>query len=260
MPTAQRVMLITGASAGIGRATSIHLSQTFPSPSHPEQLVLILVGRRQTELEQTAKQCKEGTITEVATGDAAKEEDVDRICRKIKEKYGRLDLVFNNAGINEKSPGEFEDQDMAIFRKVLDINIMSAVLFTKAAFNIMKLQEPQGGRIINNGSISASSPRPNNTAYTVSKHAVHGLTKSTSLDGRKYHITATQLDIGNASTSMGNHVQSGSIQADGSKKVEPTMHVDNVAKTVAFVAGLDRDADIFSLEIIATGMPYIGRG
>ncbi|WWD21840.1 hypothetical protein CI109_106328 [Kwoniella shandongensis] len=255
-----RVMLITGASAGIGRATSIHLSQIFPSSTHPEPLVLVLVGRRQAELEATGKECKEGTIIEIATGDAAKEEDVEKIANMVKEKYGRLDLVFNNAGINEKSPGEFEDQDMTVFRKVLDINIMSAVLLTKAAFNIMKAQEPQGGRIINNGSISATAPRPNNTAYTISKHAVHGLTRSTSLDGRKYHITATQLDIGNASTSMGNHVQAGSIQADGSKKVEPTMHVDNVARTVGFVAGLDKDADILSLEIIASGMPYVGRG
>ncbi|WVQ98609.1 hypothetical protein IAU59_005739 [Kwoniella sp. CBS 9459] len=259
---AQRVFLITGASAGIGRATAVHLSNAFPSASHPEELVLVLVGRRQAELEETGKLCRQGTVVEVAAGDACKEEDVDRIMATVKDKYGRLDLVFNNAGINSKTPGEFEDQDMTVFRQVLDVNIMSAVLFTKGAFNIMKAQEPQGGRIINNGSISATAPRPNNTAYTISKHAVTGLTRSTSLDGRKYHITASQIDIGNASTTMGSHVVKGqgSMQADGSFKHEPMMHADNVAKTVGLIASLDRDADILSVEIIASGMPFIGRG
>ncbi|WVO12785.1 hypothetical protein L204_100393 [Cryptococcus depauperatus] len=259
MPS-QRVILITGASGGIGRASSLALSNTFPSTTHPEQLVLILVGRRQAELEATAKQCREGTVTEVATGDASNEEDVQRIFESVKQKYGRLDLLFNNAGINEKSPGNFEDQDMTLFRKVLEVNIMSAVLFIKYAFQIMKSQEPQGGRIINNGSISATVPRPNNTAYTLSKHAIHGLTRSTSLDGRKYHITCTELDIGNAATNLGSHVKTGSLQADGTTKVEPMMHVDNVAQTVAFIATLAKEADILSLEIIASGMPYIGRG
>ncbi|WVQ78222.1 hypothetical protein IAT38_000305 [Cryptococcus sp. DSM 104549] len=259
MPS-QRVMLITGAGSGVGRATSIALSKAFPSPTHPEELVLIFVGRRQPELEETATLCREGTVTEVATGDARNEEDVVRIFEMIKTKYGRLDLLFNNAGVNDRSQGQFEDQDMEIFRRVLDINIMSAVLFTKYAFRLMGTQEPQGGRIINNGSISSTAPRPNNTAYTLSKHAIHGLTRSTSLDGRKYHITCTELDIGNAATSMGSHVVAGSIQADGSKKVEPTMHVDNVARTVAFIASLDKEADILSLEIIASGMPYVGRG
>ncbi|TYJ56607.1 hypothetical protein B9479_002699 [Cryptococcus floricola] len=257
---AQRVILVTGASGGIGRASSIALSNAFPSPSHPEELVLVLVGRRYAELEATARQVREGTTTEIAVGDASNEGVVKRILETVSEKYGRLDLLFNNAGINEKSDGEFEDQDMEVFRKVLDINIMSAVLFTKYAFHVMKAQEPQGGRIINNGSISASAPRPNNTAYTLSKHAIHGLTRSTSLDGRKYHITCTELDIGNAATSLGSYVTAGSLQADGSKKVEPTMHVDNVANTVAFIAGLPREADILSLEIIASGMPYVGRG
>ncbi|KIR53243.1 short-chain dehydrogenase/reductase SDR [Cryptococcus gattii Ru294] len=259
MPS-QRVILVTGASGGIGRATSIALSNTFPSPAQPEQLVLVLVGRRQAELEETGRQCRDGTLIEVATGDASNEEDVKRIFEIVKSKYGRLDVLFNNAGINDKSPGEFEDQDMDVFRRVLDINIMSAVLFTKHAFRLMKAQEPQGGRIINNGSISATSPRPNNTAYTLSKHAIHGLTRSTSLDGRKYHITCTELDIGNAATDLGSHVKAGSLQADGTKKVEPLMHVDNVAKTVAFIASLPAEADILSLEIIASGMPYVGRG
>ncbi|WVR09801.1 hypothetical protein IAU60_006877 [Kwoniella sp. DSM 27419] len=153
----QRVILVTGASAGIGRATSIHLSKTFPSSTHPEELVLVLVGRRQAELEETGKMCREGTVVEVAAGDASKEEDVKRIMDTVKDKYGRLDLLFN-------SEGEFEDQDMTLFRQVLDVNIMSAVLFTKYAFRVMKAQEPQGGRIINNGSISASSPRPSDAA------------------------------------------------------------------------------------------------
>ncbi|WRT67001.1 uncharacterized protein IL334_003967 [Kwoniella shivajii] len=256
----KRVIIVTGASAGIGRATSIHLSETFPSPTHPEQLVLILVGRRKAELEATGSLLRQGTIVEIATGDASDEAFVSGLETTIKEAYGRLDLVFNNAGINKKSEGQFEDQDITLFREVLDVNIMGAVLFTKLAFNIMKSQTPKGGRIINNGSISATAPRPNNTSYTISKHAITGLTRSTSLDGRKYGITCSQIDIGNASTAMGNHVQSGSIQADGSTKIEPTMSADNVAKTVAFIASLGTDVDVLSLEILASGMPYVGRG
>ncbi|WVQ70229.1 uncharacterized protein L199_008455 [Kwoniella botswanensis] len=258
--SSQRVILVTGASAGIGRSTSIHLSNIFPSDSHPEQLVLILVGRRQSELEATGKLLRPGTIVEIAAGDATNEEFVNALEKTIKEKYGRLDLIFNNAGVNYKSDGEFEDQDMSLFRQVLDINIMSAVLFTKLAFNIMKSQSPQGGRIINNGSISATAPRPNNTSYTISKHAITGLTRSTSLDGRKYNITCSQIDIGNASTAMGSYVSAGSLQADGSIKKEPMMSVENVAKTVGFIAGLGKEVDILSLEIIASGMPFVGRG
>ncbi|WWC85356.1 uncharacterized protein L201_000219 [Kwoniella dendrophila CBS 6074] len=256
----KRVIIVTGASAGIGRATSVHLSEIFPSSSHPEQLVLILVGRRQEELQKTADLLRNGTISEIAAGDATNEEFVNSLEKTIKEKYGRLDLVFNNAGVNYKSEGGFEDQDMTLFRQVLDINIMGAVLFTKLAFNIMKDQSPQGGRIINNGSISATAPRPNNTSYTVSKHAITGLTRSTSLDGRKYNITCSQIDIGNASTDMASYVSAGSVQADGSIKKEPTMSVDNVAKTVGFIAGLGKEVDILSLEILASGMPFIGRG
>ncbi|WWC69554.1 uncharacterized protein I206_103496 [Kwoniella pini CBS 10737] len=260
MSTDKRVIIVTGASAGIGRSTSIHLSNIFPSSEHPEQLVLVLVGRRESELQKTADSLRNGTIAEIAAGDATSEEFVNALEATIKEKYGRLDLVFNNAGVNYKSDGQFEDQDMSLFRQVLDINIMGAVLFTKLAFNIMKSQSPQGGRIINNGSISATAPRPNNTSYTISKHAITGLTRSSSLDGRKYNITCSQIDIGNASTEMGSYVSAGSMQADGSIKKEPTMSVDNVAKTVGFIAGLGKDVDILSLEIIASGMPFIGRG
>ncbi|TXT13762.1 hypothetical protein VHUM_01129 [Vanrija humicola] len=259
---ASRVILITGASAGIGRACAIGLSKAFPSPEHPEPLVLALVGRREDELKATAAACREGTTVEVLTADVSSETDVRRVFDVIKQKHGRLDLLFNNAGVNLLKGTALEDSDMDKFRKTLDINVMGAVLCTAAAVRLMKEQSPQGGRIVNNGSISASSPRPDSTSYTVSKHAILGLTRSTSLDGRKYHIAATQLDIGNALTDMakGSGAGQGTPQADGSLKVEPLFDVNEVARTLAYLAALPRNVEVLHLEILALGMPYVGRG
>ncbi|BEI85339.1 hypothetical protein CcaverHIS002_0507400 [Cutaneotrichosporon cavernicola] len=255
-----RVILVTGASAGIGRACAIGLSKAFPSPTHPEPLVLALVGRREDELNATAALCREGTVTEVLRGDVSSDEDVGRIFRTIQDKYGRLDVLFNNAGVNLTKGSALEDNDMDKFRMTLDINVMGAVLCTAEAIKIMKAQTPPGGRIINNGSISAWSPRPDSTAYTVSKHAILGLTRSTSLDGRKYGITATQLDIGNALTNLSSKSAKGVPQADGRIAAEPMMPVERVAETVAFIAAMPPDADVLQLTVMAPSMPFVGRG
>ncbi|CAD6584227.1 MAG: hypothetical protein TREMPRED_003774 [Tremellales sp. Tagirdzhanova-0007] len=244
---------------GIGRACSIALSQAF-SP-----LVLILSGRREAELHATAKECRDGTVTEICVGDVSDQDDVEKMFGVIKQKYGRLDVVFNvsavdddNAGVDLLNSVPLEEADMTKFRQVLDVNIMAAVYCTKEAIKIMKDQSPSGGRIINNGSISATSPRP--TPYTISKHAIHGLTRSTSLDGRKYNITATQIDIGNAQTAMGSHAGKGSPQADGTLRKEPMMHVRNVARTLIFLCELDPEADVLEMNVLARGMPFVGRG
>ncbi|EIW69547.1 short-chain dehydrogenase/reductase SDR [Tremella mesenterica] len=255
-----RVVLITGASAGIGRASAVALSEAFPSPTHPEKLVLCLAGRREAELKATAEQCKEGTTIEVCVGSTASEEDVKGWFKTIKEKYGRLDVLFNNAGVDLLPGVPFIEADLTKFRDTLETNIMGGVICTQQAFLLMKDQSPQGGRIINNGSISASTPRPNSFPYTISKHGVLGLTKCISLDGRPYKISATQLDIGNAVTGMANHLSKGSKQADGSIRPEPLMAVKNVADTIVYLTGLGRDADVLRLEILAAGMPYVGRG
>ncbi|KAL7422223.1 hypothetical protein Q5752_002869 [Cryptotrichosporon argae] len=255
-----RVIVITGASSGIGRACAVALSHAFPSAARPEPLVLVLAGRRAAELDRTAGMCKEGTVTECVAGDASDEADVERLFAVVEEKWGRVDVLFNNAGINLLGATPLVESDMDTFRKVLDVNIMSAVLCTRAATRLMATQLPRGGRIINNGSISSRVPRPHSASYTLSKHALLGLTKCTALDGRAHAIKCTQLDIGNAATAIGSHVAAGSLQADGSVKVEPTMDVKHVADTVCYIAGLDDSVDVFRLEVIAAGMPYVGRG
>lgn len=260
-----KVILITGASGGIGRSCAVALSEAYPSQSEPDrELVLVLSGRREAELKATADACKAGTKVEIVSGDVSKDADVDRMFATVKEKYGRLDVLFNvshgdsqahsyqNAGINTLNAVPIEDCNMDTFRQIIDVNVIACVLCTAAAVKLMKTQSPRGGRIINNGSISSSAPRPNSTAYTVSKHAILGLTRSTSLDGRKYGITATQLDVGNAATDMGNQAAlgAGCMQADGSVRTEPMMDVKNVAKTVVFVCGLPAEADVLRLEIM----------
>ncbi|WVW82654.1 hypothetical protein I302_104665 [Kwoniella bestiolae CBS 10118] len=231
-----RVILITGASGGIGRACAISLSQAFTSP-----LVLVLSGRKIAELQETAKQLRAGTVAELVVGDVSAEDDVHAMFELVKAKFGRLDLLFNNAGVDLLNSVPLEQADMNTFRQVLEINVMAAVICTKEAIKIMKEQTPQGGRIVNNGSISAMSPRPNSAAYTVSKHAILGLSRSTSLDGR-------------------GHAAKGCRQADGSVKPEPMMDVENVGRTLVYLAGLPLGVNVQKLEILPLGMPFIGRG
>nr|XP_019042657.1 hypothetical protein I302_09266 [Kwoniella bestiolae CBS 10118]OCF21587.1 hypothetical protein I302_09266 [Kwoniella bestiolae CBS 10118] len=230
-----RVILITGASGGIGRACAISLSQAFTSP-----LVLVLSGRKIAELQETAKQLRAGTVAELVVGDVSAEDDVHAMFELVKAKFGRLDLLFNNAGVDLLNSVPLEQADMNTFRQVLEINVMAAVICTKEAIKIMKEQTPQGGRIVNNGSISAMSPRPNSAAYTVSKHAILGLSRSTSLDGH----------IGNAQTSLGGHAAKGCRQADGSVKPEPMMDVENVGRTLVYLAGLPLGVNVQKLEIL----------
>ena len=191
--------------------------------------------------------------------DVSEPQSVRNLFAKAVESFGRVDLLFNNAGTN--APGiALEDLTYAQWRSVIDVNLTGAFLCTQEAFRIMKNQDPMGGRIINNGSLSAHTPRPDTAPYTSSKHAITGLTKSTSLDGRKYKIACGQVDIGNAETDMTQRMKAGVKQADGSKKVEPTMDPKHVADAVAYMANLPLSSNILTMTVMATDMPYVGRG
>ncbi len=186
-------------------------------------------------------------------------DSVAGLFRAVKQAFGRLDLLFNNAGAGAP-PMPLEDLTLAQWRAVIDVNLTGAFLCTQAAFRLMKDQSPRGGRIINNGSISAHAPRPNSAPYTASKHAITGLTRSTALDGRKYDIACGQIDIGNAATDMTAKMKAGVPQADGQLAVEPTMDVENVARAVLYMASLPLDANVLFMTVMATKMPFVGRG
>ena len=191
--------------------------------------------------------------------DVSKPASVRALFASTKKAFGRLDLLFNNAGIFG-SPKLLEDQTPEEWKQVVDINLTGSFLCTQEAFRLMKNQKPRGGRIINNGSISAHAPRPNSAPYTATKHAITGLTKSTSLDGRKYDIACSQIDIGNTATAMTRGMNKGMPQADGSMRPEPTFDVDHVGRAIAFIAGLPLEANVQFLTIMATKMPFVGRG
>ena len=247
-----KIALITGAGSGIGAATTQALVQA--------QFQVVLAGRRENALQEVAQQADpSGTHTFIVPTDITQPEEVDRLFRQIIEKFGRLDVLFNNAGTNV--PGVLlEELTLTQWKQVIDTNLTGAFLCTQAAFKIMKAQAPQGGRIINNGSLSAHVPRPNSAPYTASKHAITGLTRSTSLDGRKYNIACGQIDIGNALTPMAARMQKGVPQADGSMKVEPTIDVAQVAQAVVQMASLPLETNVQFMTIMATKMPFIGRG
>ncbi len=191
--------------------------------------------------------------------DVSDSDDVNALFDKTVEAFGRVDLLFNNAGAF--GPAQLlEDLSVEDWRGVVDVNLTGAFLCTQAAFRVMKSQDPMGGRVINNGSISAQTPRPNSAAYTSTKHAITGLTKSTALDGRKYDIACGQIDIGNAATEMTSKMKQGVPQADGSKKTEPTMDADNVANAVLYMASLPLDVNVLSMTVMSTKMPFVGRG
>jgi len=249
---ANRVGLVTGAGSGIGRATAIALASAG--------FTLVVVGRRAEPLEATAASCRAAGQDALAVpADTTDEASVAALFDVVKQRFGRLDLLFNNAGQNAP-PTPIEDLPLATWLAVLATNVTGTFLMTQGAFRLMKAQRPQGGRIINNGSISAHAPRPLTAAYVTSKHAITGLTKSTSLDGRPYDIACGQIDIGNARTEMAGEMVQGTLQADGRIAAEPTIDVEDVARTVVHMASLPLEANVQFVTVMATKMPFIGRG
>lgn len=244
-----RIALVTGAGTGIGKAVAVALGAAG--------YTLVLTGRRREVLEEVAAEIGSGASAVVA--DMTDPAAVEALFAGIRDRYGRLDLLFNNAGTNAP-PVPLEDLTVAQWKAVIDTNVTGVFLCTREAFRLMKAQTPQGGRIINNGSISAHVPRPNSAPYTASKHAVAGLTKATSLDGRKYNIACGQIDIGNTETPMAAQMKKGVLQADLSTRVEPTFDVRHVAEAVVTMAGLPLEANVQSMTIMATAMPFVGRG
>jgi NAD(P)-dependent dehydrogenase (short-subunit alcohol dehydrogenase family) len=245
-----KIAIITGAGSGIGRAVAIALSGDGWS--------VVLAGRREERLLETAATC--GTERAlVVPADITLPDSVQHLFTQTLKTFGRLDFLFNNAGISAP-PKPFEELSLQDWQHVIDTNLTGAFLCAQAAFKIMKHQNPQGGRIVNNGSISAHVPRPLSAPYTASKHGVTGLTRSISLDGRAFNIACGQIDIGNAGSDMTKKMEEGVLQADGSFKIEPTMKVEEVGRAVAFMAGLPPDINIPFLTIMANGMPYMGRG
>jgi NAD(P)-dependent dehydrogenase (short-subunit alcohol dehydrogenase family) len=247
-----KVALVTGAGSGIGKAVALGLLR--------EGYAVVLAGRRAETLEHVrAEAGSHGERTLPAPTDVRDPEAVRALFARIVSTFGRLDFLFNNAGIN--APGiPLEDLDYQSWRAVLDTSVTGAFLCTQEAFKIMKSQDPRGGRIVNNGSISAHVPRPDSAAYTAAKHAVTGLTRSTSLDGRKHDIACGQIDIGNARTELAERMSRGVKQAGGEVEAEPMMDVEHAAKAVLFMASLPLDANVQFLTVMATKMPFIGRG
>ena len=242
-----KVALVTGAGSGIGRAASLAL--------HAAGFQVVLAGRRAEQLEQTA----DSTRMLVVPTDVSKPDSVRGLFSRIKDVFGRLDLLFNNAGIG--APGvPMEDLTYEQWNAVVQVNLTGAFLCAQEAIRMMKAQQPRGGRIINNGSISAHAPRPNSAPYTATKHAITGLTKSISLDGRNFDIACGQIDIGNAATELTERMAAGIVQANGSTMVEPRMDLKHVAAAIVYMANLPLDANVQFLTVMATKMPFVGRG
>jgi NAD(P)-dependent dehydrogenase (short-subunit alcohol dehydrogenase family) len=252
MTSTAKVAMITGAGTGIGRHAALALLR--------EGYAVVLAGRRREPLEATAAEAERlGAHALVVPTDVSKPASVRALFAKTKKAFGRLDVLFNNAGVFGAA-ALLEDLTPEQWKQVVDINLTGAFLCTQEAFRLMKSQRPRGGRIINNGSISAHSPRPNSAPYTATKHAITGLTKSTSLDGRRYDIACGQIDIGNTATEMTRGMKKGVAQADGSSKAEPTFDVDHVARAIVYMASLPLDANVQFLTVMATKMPFVGRG
>ncbi|EAU85953.2 short-chain dehydrogenase/reductase SDR [Coprinopsis cinerea okayama7 len=246
-----RTAIVTGASSGIGKGSAIALSNAGWN--------VVLTARREDALQKTATECPSSTL--VVPGDVTDEGFVKTLFSSTVEKFGRLDLLFNNAGI----PGpqaRVDEVEIDDFKHVLDVNVTASFLCAREAFYIFKSQDPQGGRIINNGSIAAHVPRPHSSAYAISKHAISGLTKSTALDGRPFGITCTQIDIGNARTELATAFKAGpgALQPDGSYLREPMIEVETIANTIVHIANLPKDVAMLEVNIMAAGAPYVGRG
>jgi NAD(P)-dependent dehydrogenase (short-subunit alcohol dehydrogenase family) len=246
-----RVAVVTGAGTGIGRAVTLALLR--------DGYRVALAGRRREPLEQTAAESAHARQALVVPTDVSVAESVQGLFKAVKKSFGRLDLLFNNAGIF--IPGmEIDALSVEQWQAVVDVNLTGSFLCAQEAFRMMKTQDPRGGRIINNGSISAHAPRPNSVAYTATKHAITGLTKSISLDGRRYDIACGQIDIGNARTEIAAPMAKGVPQANGQTAVEPLMDLEHVASAVLYMANLPLDTNVPFMTIMATKMPFIGRG
>ena len=244
------VAIVTGGGSGIGAATALALAA--------EGWQVVLAGRRREALQTVAEQDGEGRLHPVRT-DVTDEESVRALVRTAVDAHGRVDLLFNNAG-SFGTARRIDEIPLADWQAAVAVNLTGVFLCTREAFHVMRSQQPQGGRIINNGSISAQVPRPMSAAYTATKHAVSGLTKATSLDGRPYRIACGQVDVGNAATDMTETMASGVLQADGSIRPEPRMAAEDVARAVVYMASLPLEANVANMTVLATAMPYIGRG
>jgi NAD(P)-dependent dehydrogenase (short-subunit alcohol dehydrogenase family) len=251
MAASQKIAIVTGAGSGVGRAVALTLLRAG--------YAAVLAGRRREPLEATARAAPAGSDTLVVPTDVADGESVKALFAKTKQTFGRLDLLFNNAGTGAPAI-PLEDLSYEQWRRVLDVNLTGAFLCTQEAFKLMKSQDPRGGRIINNGSISAHAPRPWSAPYTASKHGITGLTRSTALDGRAYDIACGQIDIGNAATEMTERMTSGVLQPNGSMMVEPRMDPKHVADALLYMASLPPEANVLFLTVMATKMPFVGRG
>ncbi len=244
------IALVTGAGSGIGRASAIALAEAG--------FTVVLAGRRREPLEEAAAAAGNGSVA--LTCDVRDPASVTALFAEIEARFGRLDLLFNNAGVSAPAV-PLEDLSLERWAAVVETNLTGAFLCTQEAFRLMKRQTPRGGRIINNGSLSAMTPRPRSAPYTATKHAITGLTRSTSLDGRAYDIACGQIDIGNAATEMTGPMRTtGVLQADGSVALEPTIDVAHVARAVVYMATLPLDANVQFLTVMATKMPFVGRG
>lgn len=244
-----KIALVTGGGSGIGRAVALALAAGG--------FQVVITGRRQERLDQVAAEV--GSNCRGIVADVVDPQSVAALFARIQHEFGRLDLLFNNAGTNAP-PTPLEDLSLERWRAVIDTNLTGTFLCTQAAFRLMKSQSPRGGRIINNGSIAATAPRPHAAAYTASKHGVAGLTKSTSLEGRQYDIACGQVDIGNTATDLAAGFVNGTLQADMSLKTEPTFDVKHVADAVLYMASLPPEANVLFMTVMATKMPYVGRG
>ncbi len=252
MNTIIKTAIITGGGSGVGRAAAIALSDAYN---------LVLVGRRIETLQETVQEMSSTvSSTLLVPADLSDPDSIGEVFRRTQDQFGRLDVLFNNAGTGAPPGVLLEDLTLDQWQTVVNVNLTAAFLCTQAAFRMMKSQNPRGGRIINNGSISAHTPRPDSAPYTTTKHAMTGLTKSTALDGRKYDIACGQIDIGNAETPMTARMKAGVAQPNGTTEIEPTMDASNVGGAVRYMADLPLDANTLFMTVMATKMPYVGRG
>ena len=248
----ERVALVTGAGSGVGRAAALALAG--------DGWTVVAAGRRPAPLADTVELIEQaGGSGAAVAADVADPESVGRLFERIRDDFGRIDLLFNNAGTASR-PVPFEEISLEDWRRVVDVNLTGSFLCAQQAVAMMKAQQPPGGRIINNGSISAQVPRLRSAPYTATKHAISGLTKSLALDGRPFGITCGQIDIGNARTDMTQRMPEGVLQADGAVRPEPTIDAVDVGRAVAYMAGLPPDANVLSMTVMAAGMPFVGRG